>query len=112
MIQKAGINQHRARGDLRIVAVEPTSTQRKDSVLRRDMTGSVLTFYSVTYVHKLINIVEPWNCGAPKAAQTHPAAISLPIRPFRPLYRRMPIGRKWKDQVESLRTAWIADFRV
>ena len=112
MIQKAGIDQRRARGDLRIVAVEPTSTQRKDSVLRRDMTGSVLTFYSATYVHKLINIVEPQNCGAPKAAQTHPAAISLPIRPFRPQIRRVPIGRKWKDQVESLRTAWIADFRA
>jgi len=88
------------------------ATQRKDSVLRRDMTGSVLSLYSATYVHKLINIVEPQNCRAPKAAQTHPAAISLPIRPFRPQFRRVPIGRKWKDQVESLRTAWIADFRV
>jgi hypothetical protein len=82
MIQQAGIDQRRARGDLRIVAVEPTSTQRKDSVLRREMTGSVLTFYSATCVHKLINIVEPQNCGAPKAPQTHPAAISLPIRPL------------------------------
>ncbi len=112
MIQKAGINQHRARGDLRIVAVEPTLAQRKDSVLRRDMTGSILTSYSATYVHKLINIVEPQNCGAPKVAQTRPAAISLPIRPFRPRFCRMPIDWEWKDQVESLRTAWIVDFRV
>jgi len=73
MIQKAGIDQRRARGDLRSVAVEPTSTQRKDSVLRRDMTGSVLTLYSATYVHKLINIVEPQNCGVPKAHPDPPS---------------------------------------
>ena len=92
--------------------MEPTSAQRKDSVLRRDMTGSVLTLYSATYVHKLINIVAPQNSEAPKIAPSHPAAISLPIRPFRSLFRRTPIGRKWKDQLESLRTVRIADFRV
>ena len=61
MFKKAGIGQRRAQGDSRFVAMEPAPAQRKDSVLRRDMKGSVLTRYSVTHTRKLNNIVEPLN---------------------------------------------------
>jgi len=58
------------------VAAEPTPAQRKDSVLRRDMKGSVLTFYSATHAHKLINFVEP-RIAEPRNS------LRLAERPFR-----------------------------
>jgi hypothetical protein len=76
------------------------------------MTGSVLASYSATYVHKLINIVELQNYGAPKVAQTRQRPFHAQSVNSRPHLRRMPVDWEWKDQVESLRAAWIADFRV
>ena len=65
----------RARWGSRFVTVEPVPAQRKDSVLRRDIKGSVLTFCSATHTHKLI--INQY-CGAPERAQTRSAAISAP----------------------------------
>ena len=91
--------------------MEPTPAQRKDSVLRRDMKGSALSFCSATHAHKLINFVEP-GTAEPRNS------LSLAERPFRSRFisirlimldfNRLGV----KGSVESLSTAWTADFRV
>jgi len=72
--KRQGVDQCRARGGLRLVAAEPTPAQRKDSVLRREMKGSVLTSCSATHAPKLIIIVQPLN------------SLILAQRPFRPRF--------------------------
>ena len=86
------------------VAVEPTPAQRKDSVLRREIRGSVLTSCSATHAPKLIVIVEPLN-----SLSGHFALDSSHSGPFLPDFNRLGVKG---SQMESLRTAWIADIRV
>jgi hypothetical protein len=79
---------------LRYVAVEPTPAQRKDSVLRREIRGSVLTSCSATHAPKLIIIVEPLN-----SLSGHFALDSSHSGPFLPDFNRL--GVKGSDGVHQ-----------
>ena len=75
--KRKGIDQHRAGGDSRLATMEPTPAQRKDSVLRRDMKGSVLTFCSATHSHKLINLWSP-ELQSPRTRSDSPSGHFAP----------------------------------
>jgi len=82
MFHKAGSRSTPDSGDSRIAIEEPTPAQREDSVLRRDLKGSVLTSLSATYVFGYLGSQVDQYCGAPdleapEAAQPRLAAILL-----------------------------------